>query len=518
MAEKYRVLLIDDEKTQLEHIKNILDNSDLLEDCLESIDTRLIDPKKGAVDVAQEIGNNLYQWNIILSDLFMPTPEMGGLLIAGSIIEAVEDDPDIPIKLIVISNKEGAGGKMREYLPKFEKWMTFYAKPAVSEKDNSREDLFINPGLWTFAIGEAIKSLLNESKEEYSEDFEVSYSGKMQVARTSAKKIAQSATETTNVLLLGESGTGKEIFANYIHKNSPFDRKDLVSINCASIADPLLESMLFGYKKHAFTGAFKDQLGLFDQAQGSTIFLDEIGDASPAMLPKLLRVLDRKTREYIPVGGITNKKFTGMIIGATSKIISRDDILARFGNSNTIIIPPLRERLEDILPLANYFIAKYSRKYNVPKELSTEAELVLLRYKWEKKNVRALEGEIEAAVRDSDTRAIGLRNFSRCVMDSISKEENQRDSEVNIAEYPPDKFVLSIKKKMNIENETGLSKDEIRAKLISGIRTHRNNGMNIAKIAMNMGKDDDASGRSPRAFYDLLRKYNITTSDIKKSK
>jgi len=207
----------------------------------------------------------------------------------------------------------------------------------------------------------------------------------------------------SNILVLGESGTGKELVAKGIHYKSSRHAKPFVPINCGAIPENLLESELFGHVKGAFTGAISSRPGRFDLAKGGTVFLDEIGDMSPKLQVKILRVLQE--REFEPVGGIKSVKADVRIIAAThrdlEKAVSegsfREDLYYRL-NVIPIHMPPLRERKEDIPLLAEHFTEKFNReKGRKFKGVSPEAMKILMDYAWPG-NVRELENLIERLV------------------------------------------------------------------------------------------------------------------------
>jgi Nif-specific regulatory protein len=208
---------------------------------------------------------------------------------------------------------------------------------------------------------------------------------------------------TATVLIRGESGTGKELIAHVIHYEGPRAKGPFIAVNCAAIPETLLEAELFGYEKGAFTGASQRKLGRFELASGGTLFLDEIGDMSPTLQAKLLRVLQEKQFERL--GGTETITTDVRFIAATNqdleKLIAegrfRNDLFYRL-NVYPIPLPPLRERKEDILPLALHFLEKYNRELG--KEivgLSKEARELLLSYTWPG-NVRELENVMERAV------------------------------------------------------------------------------------------------------------------------
>jgi transcriptional regulator with GAF, ATPase, and Fis domain len=209
-------------------------------------------------------------------------------------------------------------------------------------------------------------------------------------------------TEAT-VLIGGESGTGKELVARAIHRNSPRASRPFVAINCAAIPEGLLESELFGYERGAFTGAVGQKKGRLEMAEGGVVFLDEIGELAPSLQVKLLRVLQE--REFERLGGSRPIAVDIRLIAATNKDLAdavkarafREDLYYRL-NVVSVVVPPLRERPEDIAILAEYFVSKFAVKCKVKaKKISPEAVARLMNYDWPG-NVRELENAIERAL------------------------------------------------------------------------------------------------------------------------
>ena len=213
----------------------------------------------------------------------------------------------------------------------------------------------------------------------------------------------QVAESEANILIMGESGTGKELIASALHRNSPRRGKPFVSLNCAALSDTLLESQLFGHVRGAFTGAVINQKGLLEEADGGTLFLDEIGDVSPAVQAKLLRVTQEK--DFIVLGSTRPRKVDVRFVAATNKDLMaevragrfREDLYYRL-NVISINLPPLRERREDIEPLARHFLETAARRMKKEVRAIDDAALeALVRYDWPG-NVRELENVIERAV------------------------------------------------------------------------------------------------------------------------
>ncbi|MBA4394832.1 MAG: hypothetical protein C0407_14875 [Desulfobacca sp.] len=247
------------------------------------------------------------------------------------------------------------------------------------------------------------------------------------------EEVIKTADSKSNILILGETGTGKELFTRAIHFNSSRRNKPFVPINCSAIPDNLLESEFFGYLKGAFTGAHQSKRGLLEEADGGTVFLDEIADLSPSLQAKLLRVID--DHEIRPLGATQSRKVDIRIIAATNKDIQkavkeglcREDLYYRL-NVVTLTLPPLRERKEDIPILANHFLSHYAREIGKPvKEIHLSAVKLLQDYPWPG-NVRELQNIMERAVLITDRETIlpehlpeGLRPSNSFLMQALDR-------------------------------------------------------------------------------------------------
>ena len=209
--------------------------------------------------------------------------------------------------------------------------------------------------------------------------------------------------EASNILIQGESGTGKGLLAKFIHQNGKRNAKPFIQINCAALPESLLEAELFGYEKGAFTGAREQgKIGLFELAHEGILFLDEIGDLPLSVQAKLLKYLD--DQEILPLGGIQRKKVDCCVIAATNRDLEqltrhehfRKDLFFRL-NTFRIHIPPLRHRPDDVIRMAEYFLAKYNEEYQVQRRVSPDTILKLQTYDFPG-NVRELQNIIKNAV------------------------------------------------------------------------------------------------------------------------
>ncbi len=227
--------------------------------------------------------------------------------------------------------------------------------------------------------------------------------GESKKMRALFETIQRVAPSNATILIYGESGTGKELIAKAIHRSSPRRQAPFIAIDCGALTETLLESELFGHVKGAFTGAIQNKKGLFEEAEGGTLFLDEIGDASLVFQSKLLRVLQEG--EARPVGGNRSIKVNVRVVAATNKPLKEAIVKKRFREDlyyrlavMPMVIPPLRERPEDIPLLARHFIEKYALPNGKgPMRLSEEALAVLMQSSWHG-NVRELENVIERGV------------------------------------------------------------------------------------------------------------------------
>ncbi len=247
------------------------------------------------------------------------------------------------------------------------------------------------------------------------------------------------AASDMTVLILGESGTGKEVLARYIHKASRRNKKPLVAVNCAAIPDNLLESELFGHEKGAFTGAVDKKAGKFELAHGGTILLDEIGEMTPTLQAKLLRVLQEK--EIDRIGGKQPLPVDVRVIATTNRDLQKEIAEGRFREDLyfrlsvfPVQLPPLRERPEDIKLLAGHFAEKFSKELNKTISGFTDEAAEFLKTRRWKGNIRELENAVHRAVLIARGELIGVEDFmlEGSVSQSAANEGSIKDMEMDL--------------------------------------------------------------------------------------
>ncbi len=322
-------------------------------------------------------------------------------------------------------------------------------------------------------------SFLSERLPKHEELCNILY--KSEKMKTLMETLPRIAGSNSNVLITGESGVGKELIAQALHRLSPRATKEFVAINCAAFPEGLLESELFGHMKGAFTDAHYNKQGLFEIADGGTVFLDEVGDMPLSLQAKLLRVIENGT--FRRVGGVTDIKVDVRIISATNKDLKKEIEAGRFRedlyyrlNVIPVHIPPLRERRDDIPILAEHFI----RKYAPNKRLTDEALEVLKNYSW-KGNVRELENVIERICLLTGSEEITIKDLPpEIVMDA---KERPHMPELTPSGINLDKLVEDIEKQY----------------ILKALKMARNTKSDAAKLL----------GLSFRSFRYRLKKYNI---------
>jgi len=384
-----KLLIIDDENNMRHMLSTMLRKTDYL-----------IDTAADGAEGLDKIGLQFY--DVILCDLKMP--KMSGIDFLKTAGEKLAGTTVIimsaygTIDTAVEAMKLGA----YDYISKpFKSDELFLTLRKAEERDSlKRENL-------------NLKEQIDTINENYNFANMVAKSKKMLAVFQLAVKVAQ---YSTTVLITGESGTGKELVAKGIHFKSPRSKMPFIPVNCGGIPENLLESELFGFKKGAFTGADRNKKGLFEEADQGTIFLDEIGELTPALQVKLLRVLQEN--EIRPIGGTKTKQIDVRVIAATAKDLEieirnnsfREDLFYRL-NVLPIKLPPLRDRTEDIPLLCNHFLQKFIKKLNKDVQgISPGAIAMLIKHQWPG-NVRELENVMERAVVLSEKKIILPENL-----------------------------------------------------------------------------------------------------------
>jgi two-component system, NtrC family, response regulator AtoC len=302
------------------------------------------------------------------------------------------------------------------------------------------------------------------------------------------KTVARVAQTKSTVLVLGESGTGKELVARAIHQHSPRARRPFIAIDCGALPESLLESELFGYMRGSFTGAILDRKGLFEEADGASCFLDEIGDISATVQAKLLRVLQEG--EVRRIGSQKYVKVDVRVIAATNKDIGslvragtfREDLYYRL-NVVSVQLPPLRERADDIPALAHHFLRRYATESDKPiTGFSDEAVRVLRAYHWPG-NIRELENAIE--------RAVTLSNHRVLTADDLPLEVRRRPAVQDVSQ------IASTLSGMFADAPT---LEEVKKRYISHVL--QNNRGNLSRAAVILDVDR-------RSLYRMMDRYKI---------
>ena len=377
-----KVLVVDDDPYLTTQLRKLLESDEL------SVDTVL-----SAQEALNVLGSA--DFSVLITDLRMPG--MGGMELIREVASR---------RLLVTTIVTTAFGSIDRVVEAMRLGAyDFLTKPI----DPTNLKLVMDRALRQRALQDEVLGLRQELKETYSFNNIISRNPKMHSIFELVRHI--SGTKST-VLIEGETGTGKELIAKAIHYTSEDRQGKLVAVNCAALPETLLESELFGHERGAFTSAEARRKGRFELADKGTIFLDEIGDISPAMQSKLLRVLQE--RRFERVGGHESLEVDVRVVTATNKNLDqevregrfREDLYYRL-NVIKIDVPPLRDRPEDLPLLITCFLNKYARPNELPKKVAPEAMERLLAYRWPG-NVRELENALERASVTSVGDTIGL--------------------------------------------------------------------------------------------------------------
>ena len=451
-----KILVVDDDKNLLELVKMRLESAGYEvtavlkeEDALEALKGQTFDLSIVDLQLVHQDGISL------MEDFHLILPEMPVIILTayGSIESAVE------------AMKRGA--------------YSYLTKPF----DPGDLLLQIERALENRRLASEIERLKGLLEERYDFANIVARSEKMQRVLEVVSRIAKM---DSTVFIHGESGTGKELIAKAIHLASERKNKSFIAINCAALPETLLESELFGHEKGAFTGAIRSKKGLFTQAHEGTIFLDEIGDMPLSTQGKLLRVLQEQ--QFYPIGSEKPIEVNARVIVATNKnledqvkqVLFREDLFYRI-HVIPVYLPPLRERKEDIPPLVEYFLKKFSQQMKKEvKGLTPMAMQRLMLYDWPG-NVRELENIMEYAV--------AMTNHNVIVEDFILQTK---------AALIPDETLKPLREARDAFEKSYL------------IHLLQICGGNVSKAAK-------LSGKYRADFYELLKKHDLKTGDFKKS-
>jgi DNA-binding NtrC family response regulator len=409
-----QILLVDHQASSRDHLADILSKDG----------HRVTEVNRGdeALDLLGEKG-----FHLIICDLDVPGAD--GLEILGYVEEHL---PGTPVIIITSHGTvDDAVGAMRQGAFDFQK------KPINPEHAR----LTVGRALQKAQLNHAYDYLRHEQPYIYRLEAIVAESVGMQEV---LKKVAKVAATDVTVLLTGETGTGKSLMAGAIHANSPRRDNTLVTVNCAALTETLLESELFGHEKGSFTGAHKARTGRIQQAHGGTLFMDEVGDMSPATQAKVLRAIEEK--EIQPVGSARSIQVDVRIIAATNLELAkaveegrfRQDLFYRLSVA-PVHMPPLRKRPEDVLPLAEGFRQNFGvESKSTPREFSQEALQAMVAHPWPG-NIRELKNAVERAVlfaagREISTADLGLSPTGRGPEQSDLSNLNLKDLEFQAIE------------------------------------------------------------------------------------
>jgi DNA-binding NtrC family response regulator len=426
-APRHSILIVEDEQVLRESVAELLSD--------EGYEVVQAENGRAACEVILQRSVDL-----VLTDVRMP--EMDGLALLSYLQKAA---PQTPVIIVTaFGTVESAVGAMRagafDYLLKPVQFddVLIKVERALQYTDAVRSQKILSAQM---AAGSTFHDLVGRSPS-MTKLFEL------------VKKLS---TVKSNVLIVGESGTGKELFARAVHYNGLTREKPFVPVNCGAIPETLIESELFGHRRGAFTGAIRDKVGYFEAASGGTLFLDEISTLPLAVQGALLRVLE--DRRVIPVGDTQPRQVDVRIVAASNQDLEkmvaagqfREDLLYRL-NVVKLILPPLRQRREDIPLLVEHFLDKYTHEMNKRVlGITNGAMRAMLNHAW-RGNVRELENVIERAVIFSEDRHIGLEDLPFTV-EGISDDTSEDLSEA-MAQFERQHILYSLRRHNHDKVET----------------------------------------------------------------
>jgi two-component system, NtrC family, response regulator AtoC len=405
MEKPIRILIVDDEADLRASILSIFQQ--------EISDNLICDQASNGVEAIEQVERNFY--DLILMDVKMP--QMDGLT-ALQKIKSID-----PRTFVVILT---AHTNVRDAIEAIKEGAYDYI-----EKPINRSKL-----IEIYKKSQEAKELIKDvvaSLPIFDDDINTDFVGESQKMREVFNLVYKVCKVDTTVLIRGENGTGKELVARAIHYNSHRKFSPFIAINCGALTEGLIESELFGHEKGAFTGADERKIGKFQLANEGTLFLDEIAELKPETQVKLLRVLQEK--KFNPVGSNRELETSARIITATNQNLEklifegrfREDLFYRL-NVMPIFLPPLRERMEDMENLTNYFVNKFCQKYNkISPTVEAEVLQVLKKHKWPG-NIRELENMIERIVIMGVDKTIAVSHLPKELQDLVGSNNSPQES------------------------------------------------------------------------------------------
>lgn len=476
---KYRILVVDDEESIREFFEIMLKREGF--EVQTAVNGR---------EALEKLGR--HSFDLIISDIQMP--EVSGMELLSRVREM---DPEMVVLMITaFGNTETAVEAMK--LGAYD----YIQKPFKIDEIK----IVINKALERRSLKLENVQLRKELKTKYAFDNIIGSAPPMMRIYEMVKRVANTK---SSVLITGESGTGKELIARAIHYNGPLKERPFVTVNCGAIPENLMESEMFGHKKGSFTGAIADKKGLFEVANGGTIFLDELGELPLTMQVKLLRVIQEGT--FKRVGGTDDIQVEVRVISATNKNLEnevraggfREDLFYRM-NVIQIQSPPLRERRDDIPMLASHFLEKFSKVLGIEvKTITNEAMDVLRRYHYPG-NVRELENIIERTVALEPGPAILVESLPRHMMDTqptggpLDAHKIEIDEEKGIE---LEKLVADFERTLLTKalQQTGGVKKKAAKLLKISFRSMRYRVDKYSLGALSVDDDDEVSGGNEKA-------------------
>jgi DNA-binding NtrC family response regulator len=332
--------------------------------------------------------------------------------------------------------------------------------------------MIVEKALETSQLRREVRAYRSSQSREYGFDAIIGSSPAMTAAKALLVRIANSPAST--VLLTGETGTGKDLAAKAIHYNSARAARPFVNITCSALPEQLLESELFGHERGAFTDARQQKRGLFETADGGTVFLDEIGEMTPGLQAKLLRFLEEKT--FKRIGGLADVRVDVRVVAATHRNLEEEVKAGRFREDlfyrlqvMPVLLPAVRERRGDIPLLVNYYVDRYNREFRKRvRGVSPEALALLEQYRWPG-NVRELRNAIERAMLLTDRDRLGAEDFSTLSRGVVTATFRLPPEGVNLEEVERQLVVQALERCSGNQTHAGhllgINRDQVRYRI-----------------------------------------------------